>query len=388
LIFFDKYNYKGIIFNVFLIKNIMKIKCSKKVLARALNIASKAVSPNNTLPVLNNILIKAEGKKVFFSATNLEIAINTIIEADVLNEGSITIPSKILTSYIGLLKEGDIELKSELGMSLSIKSTHSETKIKGIAPDEFPMIPKVEDAISFKIPSKNFKEAVEQVAFAASSNTARPVLTGVLFRVKKDELTMVATDSYRLSEKKLKLKEMARDDVECLVPARTTQELGRILDGSEDIEVEVGKNQILFRSGNTVLTSRLIEGNFPEYEKILPKETKTKCHTSVEDLVLAVKKVSLFVMETNNNIKMTVTNDGKMLVSTEETQVGEGRADVDVKVEGENNKVALNAQYLLDVLSSIGEDEVFVELVDKINPILLKPLKKTDYRHIIMPLKL
>lgn len=366
----------------------MKIKCPKKSLASALNIVSKAVSPNNTLPVLNNILIKAEGKKVFFSATNLEIAINTVIEADVLNEGSITIPSKILTSYVGLLKEGDVELKLEAGMSLAIKAAHSETKIKGIGPDEFPMIPKVENAVNFKVPIKNFKEAVDQVAFAASSNTSRPVLTGVLFRVKKDELKMVATDSYRLSEKTLKLKEGVKEDIDCLVPARTVVELGRILTDGDAIEVQVAKNQVLFKAGDTVLTSRLIEGSFPEYEKILPKETKTKCEVDVEELVVAVKKVSLFVMETNNNIKVAVTNDGKIVLATDETQVGEGRSDVEAKVSGDNNKVALNAQYLLELLSSVHGSEISFELIDKVNPVLIKPLKKTDYRHIIMPLKL
>lgn len=367
----------------------MKVKCSQKALASALNIVNKAVSPNNTLPVLNNILISVEGKKVVFSATNLEIAIKTVIDADVVNEGSVTIPAKIFSSYVGLLKDGDVELKLEDGMSLSVKASHSETKIKGISAEEFPLIPKIEDAVTYEIPVDSFKDAIDQVAFAASTNAVRPVLTGVLFRFKKNELRMVATDSYRLSEKVLKLNTGSGEDKDCIVPARTVIELGKIISSQKgSIEVRVANNQVMFKSGDTILISRLIEGHFPDYEKILPKESKTQCEVVVDDLVLAVKKVSLFVMETNNNVKISVTNDGTLVVSTDETQVGEGRADVDVVIKGENNKVALNAQYILDVLASIHDDKVSVEMVDKVSPVTIKPLKKTEYVHIIMPLKL
>jgi len=367
----------------------MKVKCSQKALANALNIVNKAVSPNNTLPVLNNILINVEGKKITFSATNLEIAVKTVIDADVINEGSVTIPSKIFSSYVSLLKDGDVELKLEDGMSLSVKASHSETKIKGISADEFPLIPKIEDALTYEIPVDSFRESIDQVAFAASTNAVRPVLTGVLFRFKKNELRMVATDSYRLSEKVLKLNTDVVEERDCIIPARTVMELGKIISSQKgNIEVRVANNQVMFKAGDTVLISRLIEGHFPDYEKILPKESKTQCEVVVEDLVLAVKKVNLFVMETNNNVKISVTNDGTLVVATDETQVGEGRADVEVKIKGDNNKVALNAQYILDVLSSLHEEKVVLEMVDKINPVMIKPLKKTEYVHIIMPLKL
>src|SRR3989339_67270 len=293
----------------------MKVKCSQRALANALNIANKAVSPNNTLPVLNNILLSAEGKKLFLSSTNLEIAIKTVIDAEVFNEGSITIPAKLLTGYIGLLKDGDVELKLEDGATLFIKD--------------------------------------------------------------------------RLSEKTIKLPTSVKTDIDCIIPAKTVIELGKIISPSKDpVEINIASNQVLFKSGDTVLISRLIEGRFPEYEKHMPKDSKTKCEVNSQDLVVAVKKVSLFVTETNNNIKLSITNDGKMVLNTDETQVGEGRADVDAKVSGENNKIALNSQYILDVLSNIQDDTVLVEVVDKTSPVTIKPLKKKDFVHIIMPLKL
>ncbi|EKD47616.1 MAG: hypothetical protein ACD_65C00363G0002 [uncultured bacterium] len=367
----------------------MKVKCSQRALANALNIANKAVSPNNTLPVLNNILLSAEGKKLFLSSTNLEIAIKTVIDAEVFNEGSITIPAKLLTGYIGLLKDGDVELKLEDGATLFIKASHSDTKIKGISPEEFPLLPKIEASSTFEISSSDLKDAISQVSFAASFNMVRPVLTGILFRFIKDELKMVSTDSYRLSEKTIKLPTSVKTDIDCIIPAKTVIELGKIISPSKDpVEINIASNQVLFKSGDTVLISRLIEGRFPEYEKHMPKDSKTKCEVNSQDLVVAVKKVSLFVTETNNNIKLSITNDGKMVLNTDETQVGEGRADVDAKVSGENNKIALNSQYILDVLSNIQDDTVLVEVVDKTSPVTIKPLKKKDFVHIIMPLKL
>lgn len=367
----------------------MKVKCSQRALVSALNIANKAIGLNNTLPVLNNILLNAEGKKLFLSATNLEIAIKTVIDAEVFNEGGLTVPAKLLTGYIGLLKDGDVELKIEDGTSLAIKASHSETKIKGITSEEFPLLPKIEASSVFEISGGELKEAISQVSFAASFNIVRPVLTGVLFRFVKDELKMVATDSYRLSERVIKLSSSVKTDIDCIVPARTVIELGRIISSSKDpVEINIASNQVLFKAGDTILISRLIEGRFPEYEKHMPKESKTKCEVDSQDFIVAVKKVSLFVTETSNNIKLSVTNDGKMVLNTDETQVGEGRADVDAKVSGENNKIALNAQYILDALSNIQDESVFLEIVDKISPVSIKPLKKKDFVHIIMPLKL
>ena len=183
----------------------MKFTCKQKDLAFALNVVNKAISPNNTLPVLNNILLKAEGKKVYFTATNLEIAINYFIDAEVLNEGSITIPSKLFTNYVNLLGDEKIDFKVEEGLNLSIKSEKSNTKIKGISAEEFPIIPEVTKDYVFKLRANILTETINQVVFAASNNISRPVLSGVLFKITEGTLSVVATDSYRLSEKKLKL---------------------------------------------------------------------------------------------------------------------------------------------------------------------------------------
>lgn len=367
----------------------MKLFCSQDELENALNIVNKAISSNNTLPVLNNILIKAEGKKLYFSATNLEIAISCNFEADVRSEGAITIPAKLITSYVSLLTDEKIELSMGDGMSLVIKSSSSTTKIKGISSDEFPLIPKVDAEHSFMVGTGDFDVAIAETVFSASTNISRPVLSGVFFAIDGGQLKMVATDSYRLAEKKLILDKKIEGSFSCIIPARTISELGKITNRStsKEVSVELSKNQVLFRIGNVELVSRLIEGKFPEYERIIPKEAKTKVEVSLEELSLVLKRVNLFAKENNNSIRLTATNDGKMLVSTDETKVGEEKAEVAIKMDGENNKISLNSQYLLDVLTYLADEKIVLEMSDKLSPAVIKPVKREDYVYIIMPLK-
>jgi DNA polymerase-3 subunit beta len=353
----------------------MKLFCNQKDLEHALNIVDKAISPNNTLPVLNNILLKAEGKKLFLFSTNLEIAISCYIDADVRGEGAITVPAKLLTNYISLLNSEKVELNMTEGVTLSITSASSSTKIKCISADEFPL--KIDE----------FYEAINETVFAASLNTSRPVLSGVLMIASGEEIKLVATDSYRLAEKKMKALKKTTEDVSCIIPAKTMIELGKIISKSDEKEVKVNisNNQILFTSDGIELISRLIEGKFPDYEKIIPKETKSKFEVSVEDLSLVLKRVSLFARENNNSIKLSVTNDGKLVISSDETKVGEEKAEVLVKLEGENNKISLNSQYLLDVLTYINKDKIVFSMSDKVSPAVIRPAGGEDYVYIIMP---
>lgn len=367
----------------------MKIFCSQKDLDNALNIVNKAISPNNTLPVLNNILLKAEGKKLHFSATNLEIAISCSIEADVRAEGSLTVPAKLITSYVSFLSDEKVELKIEGSNDLSVNASSSDTKIKGISADEFPLIPKVDKDQEFKVKINDFYKGVTETVFSASLNTSRPVLSGVYVKVEKDSLLMVATDSYRLSEKRIPCAKSGGEDFDCIVPAKTMMELSKIVNKSTDKEMEIiaSKNQALFKIGNIELVTRLIDGKYPDYKKIIPESFKTKFEVTVEDLSIVLKRVSLFAKENNNSVKILVSKDGKLLVSSDETKVGREKANLMVKIDGEDNEIMLNSQYLLDVLTYVHDDKISFEMNDKVSPALIRPLKEDDYLYIIMPLK-
>ena len=366
----------------------MRLTCSQKDLLSALTTTSKAVDANNTLPVLNNVLLKAEGKKLYFTSTNLEVAITYNIETDVKNEGEITIPSKLFTSYINYLKDEKVDIIVEDG-DIQIKTSDSKTRVKGIPASEFPPIPMVEKEGGMTIKVKELKRAIGQVVFAAALNTTRPILSGVYFVVDKEELKMVSTDSYRLSEKTLSISNVS-GNVNCIVPAKTILELGSILDGmkeDDDVAIVISKNQIMFSVGAVELISRLIEGQFPNYEQIIPKSSKTQVEFEVSALSLVLKRINIFAKENNNKIILRVT-DGKVIITTESTQYGEGEITLDTQIEGENNEIALNSQFLLEALGSVGASKVNLEIGDKIAPVILKPKDSKGYVHIIMPLKI
>ncbi|HEY5714460.1 MAG TPA: DNA polymerase III subunit beta [Candidatus Gracilibacteria bacterium] len=367
----------------------MKFTIAQKDLLESLKVVSRAVSSQNTLPVLANILIKAEGKKVYFAATNLEISISTYCEAEVKNEGAITVPSKILTAYASLLGKGDdIELKLGDGLTLEVNSKSSKTKIKGIAADEFPAIARVESGNRMMIDQKQFRDLVDKVAFSAQENASRPILSGISFVANKESLRVAATDSYRLSEKVIKLGKPV-ENLQCIIPVRAIIEADRLCGGEGAVSVTVSDNQVMFTCGNTELVSRLIEGKFPDYAQILPKEKQTTVEVDRSELELAVRRVSIFAKENNQHMKLEFVNDGYLTISTDSTQIGEEKTTVPIKLEGANNAIALNADYVLDVLTALSDQtKVRIELEKKLNPAVFKNEKEDDFVHLIMPLKM
>lgn len=367
----------------------MKVTCSQKELSKALSIVSKAVKPNSTLPVLDNILIKTEGKKLYFSSTNLEIAIECSIEAQVKNEGSITVPARLFDSYISLLKDEQVELSVNNGTDFHVKTKSSETKMKGIKAEDFPAIPKVENEGTLQAEGGHFIAAISQVVFAASSGTSRPVLAGVYFKITAGNLTMVATDSYRLSERKLKLKKADTALEELIVPVQTMIEVSRIFEKNEDvIEIVLSKNQVLFTQGAVKLTSRLVEGKFPDYTTIIPKQKTSRATMDLAEFALGIKRVSLFAKENSYNIRLEALKEGKLLISSNATEVGEGKTEVEATIQGEDAVIALNAQFLLDFLNNVSESKVFFDVDTKLTPAVLRPQGKEDYLYLVMPLKL
>lgn len=368
----------------------MKFVIPQNDLLESLKIAARAVSSGNTLPVLGNILIRAEGRKVHFAATNLELSIATSVEADVKNEGSITVPSKILTSYTSLLgKNEDIELSVTDGATLQVKSTRSKTKIKGIPAEEFPEIKSVDAGLKLKIPTADFRVSVHEVAFAAQENSSRPILAGVFFKADGKELRMAATDSYRLSEKALTLETAAAEAKNCVIPVRAVLEADRLAGKEDQIMITIGENQVMFSVGGTNLTSRLIDGQFPDYNQIIPKKSSTTAIIDRENFEMAARRVSIFAKENNQHMKLQFLADGTLEVFTDATEIGEEKTTIETKVDGQANQIALNADYVLDMLGSLsGEKNIKMELDSKMTPAVIKTEKDSGFVHLIMPLKM
>lgn len=365
----------------------MHVSCSQKDLSMALTIVSKAVDVNNTLPVLNNVLLKAEDKKLHFTATNLEVVITYNIDAEVKNEGEITLPAKLLSNYVNYLKDDKIDLLVE-GQDVQLKTSDSKIRIKGIPSSDFPPIPLVEKEGELTLAVKDLKKALNQVVFAATLNTTRPILGGVYFSVQDTQLKIVSTDSYRLSEKKISFLSSG-GVVDCIVPAKTILELTSVLDGLmiEKLDVVTSKNQIMFSAGSFKLVSRLIEGQFPNYEQIIPKSSKTQLEFEANTLALVLKRINIFAKENNNKIIFRVLA-GEVVVTTESTQYGEGEITVKGGIKGEDNEIALNSQFLLEALNHSGGDKVILEIGEKISPVILRLKDDEAFLHIIMPLKI
>ncbi len=364
----------------------MQFSCEKSDLQKALSVVQKAINSHNTLQILGNICITAKENIVEFTATNLEIAISTSIEANIIKEGKTTVPSRLFVNYVSLLKNGEIDINVQSGDTLEITSRDSQTKIKGISAEEFPDIPTFTPDFTFYLSGEVLKKAIERVAFACSASSARPVLSGVLFWINNNELRMVGTDSYRLSEQTIALSEQFPES-KCIVPARTLQELSRIIEAKDDIKINVSKNQILFSTNTTEISSRLIEGNFPDYKRIIPVDKKGTFTVSRSDITLAVKRAGIFAKEMDNNIiKVELSNEG-LKITTDETEIGSGNTLVDGEIEGEGEIVALNSVYFLDILQVLHSENVRIVVKEQLSPVKILSAEDDGFTYILMPLK-
>ncbi|MDD4351372.1 MAG: DNA polymerase III subunit beta [Candidatus Gracilibacteria bacterium] len=364
----------------------MKFTCSQKDFKDALSLVNRAVSGRSTLPVLNNVLIEVKGGKIKLSTTNLEVAITHWLEGEIENEGSVTVPVKLISQYISLLNSEKVKIELLEGETLHLKSEGSDTKIKGISADEFPMIPQLDEGDEFTVATSVLYEAIKQVGFAAAMDEARPVLAGVYFTSQKDKLILVATDSYRLAEKKIEVK--TGKEVKAVVPSKTMAELARVIPQyEENLNIKVSNNQIMFKFSNLQIISRLIDGQYPPYEQIIPSSAKLKLTINTELLSQVLKRVNLFAEEGGHNVKLKIKNKGLEVVADTD-QIGNEIASItDIKTEGDSLEIAFNAIYLLEALANMGSEEVKLEFNTETSPTLIRPVGKEDHLHIVMPLK-
>lgn len=365
----------------------MKLSCTQENLNRGINNVIRSVGTRTTLPVLSNILLKTDKGRLKISATDLELGVSSWIGAKIEKEGALTIPSRLLSEFVSSNNDKKIDLEVE-DTTLNLKSEHFQAHIKGIEASEFPLIPEISKEPIFKIPTLIFKEAVLQTVFAAAYDETRPVLSGVLLRLVGDKLKLVATDSYRLSEKTLNLPRKISKDLDLIVPAKTLSELYRITqDDQEQVSVSVSENQIQFTLPSTQIVSRLIEGSFPDYQPIIPKTSSVKVAVKTADFQNAIKMASFFARESANNIRLKILPQ-KIQVIAISPQLGDNTSEVEAKVEGGELEIAFNAKFVLDVLPVLGSSEINLEFSGKLSPGVLRTKTGSDFLYIIMPLRL
>ncbi len=385
----------------------MKVSCQQEQLAKGLSIVGRAVATKNTLPVLQNILLATdttgETPRLKLAATNLEISITVWVPAQVQEEGDVTVPARLLTEFVGSLasqgKDSLVQLNLDpQTLSMHIKGGRNEANVKGIASEDFPSLPSVGNAANVvSMAASTLKEAVGQVAFAASTDETRPVLTGIFATFQGDKVTMAAADSFRLAVRNAPLLSEVSQAFSVILPARSMVEIARIVPDDEsevEISVTANKSQALFKTETVHFTSSLIEGNFPNYQQIIPKAYQTRATTETNSLAQAVRTASIFARDSGGNIvRLSVVpgedlTPGSLLLTANAAEVGDNRNEIDASVDGQNAQIAFNAKYMSEVLSVITTPQVALELQSPSNPGVVKPVGADNYVHVIMPMHL
>lgn len=362
----------------------MKLQVTQENLNRALSAVARVANSRGTLPILANVLIKTSNNRLSLSATNLDIAITEYIGAKVSEEGSITVPARLMQDFVSSLPDGVIELDLQ-ETKLHVTTDQYKSIVNGIVADDFPVMPAIESDNGWSVGGSLFKKALQQVVFAASNDETRPVLTGVLLKTIDGNLFMAATDSYRLAEKNLGKN---KQSIDLLIPASALQDLLRVLGDTEDqVEVTHNEQQALFRVGDVELVTRLVDGKYPDYRKLIPSDFATQVTLKRTDFVNVTKVSSLFARESAGSVTIEVDDKSNQLsIRSVASQLGENTATANGKVKG-SGSITLNSRYLLDALGVLSGDEVTFSFSGKLEPTMLHDPAEPHYSHIIMPLK-
>jgi DNA polymerase-3 subunit beta len=381
----------------------VKLTCKQQDLNRGLSAVSHAVSGRSTLPILSNILLATDHGRLKLSATNLEIGINCWVDAEISEEGTTTVPAKLLAEFVNSLPPGLVEITvPEHAHTMNVKGLRSSANIKGMDAAEFPQIPSNEGGEPpVLLDAVLLKEMIDAVAFAAANDDSRPVLTGVLVQVQRDEkrgketVTFAAADAFRLAVRTAELPADESPHGDILIPARTLTELARILPGEGPVEMIVTPNrsQVLFHTPHLDLVSRLIEGAFPNFRSIIPKDSTTIATVETREFAAAVKSAALFARDSSNIVRVKINGSGEeslgagsLTIEATAEDLGDNVSTVNAAVDGPELQVIFNVKYLGDVLTTIGTPEVRLEASSATRPGVLRPVGTAECTYVIMPM--
>lgn len=366
----------------------MKLTATQENLAKAFAHVARVASSRNELAILNNILIRTESNRLLIAATNLEVASTHYVGTKIEKQGSITVPARLITEFIASLPAGTVELEVK-GDHLHITSGKFSSVINGMIADEFPELPTIDEtrAITYDISVDMLKQAVGQTIIASSSDTTRPVLTGVLWQTHEGALYLAATDGYRLAERKLMKSD---EELAAIIPTSTLQEVlrGMTDDADGSIQVLFDETQVCFRTASAEVVSRLIDGKFPDYRKLIPASSETIVQINKADFSRITKIASLFARESGGGITLTASADNSLLsIHSIASELGENTSEASATVSADG-EVTINSRYLSEVLSVMPGDELTFSFNGKLAPCILREVTKDpDYLYIIMPMK-
>jgi len=375
----------------------MKVSCLQENLAKGLSIVSRAVAARSTLPVLGNILLATENGRLRLSATNLELGITCWVGAKIEEEGSTTVPAKTFVDLVNTLPQDTVNLDLTIRtQTLNLVCGRTQAHLKGIDAQEFPLIPAADLENSLELNVEDFKEMINQVAFAAATDEARPILTGVLAKIDGSTLTLQAADGFRLAVRTASLSNAPADPVNAVIPARALSELARIIGSDEPVYMSLPPNrgQAIFHHGNVELVSQLIEGNFPDLNAVIPKKYTTRAILPTDEFRKACRTSDIFAREAAHTARLkikpgTELTPGHVSISATSAETGDNVAEIDATVEGAAMEIAFNVKYLVDVLNVIDTPNVALETTAATSPGVVRPMSGNDnYLYVCMPMHL
>jgi DNA polymerase-3 subunit beta len=365
----------------------LKITAQRQPLFDSLQIVSRAVSARAALQALTGILVTVEGGAVTLRATDGELGLQVSPQAEAEGDGAVVLPGRLLVDIVRSLPEGSIELElREQERDVEIRAGSSRFHLRTLPAEDFPRAPEAEGD-SFELPAEPLRETINRVASAASRDDARPVLTGILLKVEGAEMTMVATDSYRLAVKRTELG-AAATEVEANVPARALKELARLTEGDEPgaVAITLTRNQALFKVGDVSMSSRLIDGQFPNYRQLLPESFEHEVKVKREELLDVVRRVAQ-VAQRNAALRLSFSS-GELVVSAETPDLGDAREALPVPFEGEPIEIGFNPEFVRDGLESVDSEDLVLKLISSLRPGLIEPADSDDFSYLVMPIRL
>ena len=375
----------------------MRVSVLQENLAHGLGIVARAVSPRSTLPVLANVLVATDEGRLRLSATNLELGITCWIGAKIEEEGSTTVPARTFSDLVGTLPSEKVDMTLNVRtQTLNVRCSASTTDIKCIDAQEFPPMPVPDLTDGIQINVTDFKEMIQQVVFAASSDEARPVLTGVLLAAQGDQITMQAADGFRLSVRKAQLSTPVPRAIKAIIPARALSELARVAsDGNEVVTMVLPPNrgQVIFHLKDIELASQLIDGAYPDLEQVIPRASQTRTVLSTQAFLKACKQAEIFAREGSHIAKVIITPGGDLKpgtveISGQSEETGSNQTVVDANIEGNALTIAFNVRFLREVLDVIKTPNVVIETNVETTPGVLRPVGEDNFLHVIMPMHL
>jgi DNA polymerase-3 subunit beta len=369
----------------------VKLSVMQENLARGLSVVSRAVSSRSTLPVLANVLLRTEDAGLKLTATNLEIGITYWVPGKIEADGAVTIPARLLTDLVGSLPAAErVDLELQGNDLLQLRCGRFATHIKGIDADEFPAIQTAGERPTTRISQRVLRRALTETIFAAATDEARPILTGVLARFEGDRVTFAAADNYRIAVKTIDVLDPV-EETAVVIPARSLAELSRVLadvDDPVELVLAQARNQVLFHLEGIDLVSRLIDGQFPNFQQVLPAGHTTRAVADRDELLRAIRPAALIASSSANIVKLALGGeDGSGVVVSATAEVGDYEGVVEAEVEGDGTTIAFNARYLADVLTNVEAEQFALELNGPLSPGVFRPLGDERYVHVVMPVR-